>query len=166
MGLTYDQAYSDLTGANYSSLRAGKMEFNRAVRQKQSLILYPAAVRVAEWFLDAGLLASAWKRADSSVKITFDPPDVVDPTKDGAAERADVEFGLDTFAERIQARGKDPEQHIAELKAEIELFRKTFGDEAQHPFLQTLLKLSAKAAAAADGQPEDDEDEPKPRSSA
>jgi len=167
MGLTYDQAYSDLTGANYSSLRAGKMEFNRAVRQKQSLILYPAAVRVAEWFLEAGQLASLWKTSDSPIEITFDPPDVVDPMKDGAAERADVEFGLDTFAERIKARGKNPVQHITALKEEIDFFKATFGEDAQHPFLQMLLKLSAKAPpGTADGAPEDDENAPPTRSSA
>ena len=34
-GLTYDQVAGDLTAANYSSLRAGKIEFRRLCEQVQ-----------------------------------------------------------------------------------------------------------------------------------
>jgi lambda family phage portal protein len=147
-GLTYDQAYSDLTGANYSSLRAGKIEFNRGVRQKQSQILDPAAMKVAAWFAEIGYLAGHWRSATHKAEISFDPPDTVDPLKDGQAEKQDIEMGMDTMSEKLTARGKDPAEHWARLKEEVDLLKTTFGDEAKHPFLQTLTAQAAKAATA------------------
>ena len=44
-GLTYDQAAGDLTAANYSSLRAGKIEFRRLSEQVQYGMPIPMPVR-------------------------------------------------------------------------------------------------------------------------
>jgi lambda family phage portal protein len=44
-GLTYDQVSGDLTQANYSSLRAGKIEFRRLCEQVQYGMLIPMLVR-------------------------------------------------------------------------------------------------------------------------
>ena len=50
-GLTYDQVSGDLTQANYSSLRAGKIEFRRLCEQVQYGMLIPMLVRpIAERF--------------------------------------------------------------------------------------------------------------------
>ena len=56
-GLTYDQVSGDLTQANYSSLRAGKIEFRRLCEQVQYGMLIPMLVRpVAEQFHAHGAL--------------------------------------------------------------------------------------------------------------
>lgn len=126
MGLTYDQAYSDLTGANYSSLRSGKMEFNRSVGQKQDVNIRPGVETIAEWFIAAANLAGQLKSGAYKASATFDPPDLVDPQKDGAATRARLEMGLDTLTESLAADGKDFDSHMDNIVREIDGLRKRF----------------------------------------
>ncbi|MBY5475721.1 phage portal protein [Rhizobium leguminosarum] len=164
IGLTYDQAYSDLTGANYSSLRSGKMEFNRGVGQKQNVNIRPGVELVAGWFVEAANLAGQIKSGSYKAEATFDPPDLVDPLKDGAAIRANLEMGLATFTESLAADGKNFEQHMDAIAVESVSLKKRFGDEVQHPFIQTLMaKVMAAAKASQDGNPEDDDEATPPQ---
>jgi hypothetical protein len=60
-GLTYDQVAGDLTQANYSSLRAGKIEFRRLCEQVQYGMLIPMLVRpIADRFHAQGALLGLW----------------------------------------------------------------------------------------------------------
>lgn len=164
MGLTYDQAYSDLTGANYSSLRSGKMEFLRGVGQKQNVNLRPGVEILAGWFVEAGHLAGQMKSGSFKAEATFDPPDLVDPLKDGAAIRANLEMGQTTFTESLAADGKNFEQHMDAIALEDEGIKRRFGPDAEHPFLQTLKKRAAAEAASQDDDPDDDDEAtPPPR---
>lgn len=164
MGLTYDQAYSDLTGANYSSLRSGKMEFNRSVGQKQNVNIRPGAEIIAQWVIEAANLAGLLKTGAFKAEATFDPPDLVDPAKDGAAVRASIEMGLSNFVESLAADGKDFDTHMDAIAVEDEGLKRRFGDEVEHPFIQTLKKRAAAAAAdAAPDDPNDDEAKPPQR---
>lgn len=93
-GLTYDQVSGDLTGANYSSLRAGKIEFRAMNSQVQWTILLPQlCVPIAEAFNQAGEMAGLWRGAPT-FSHTPEAPEVVDPLKDVTAIIAQVRAGL------------------------------------------------------------------------
>jgi len=147
-GLTYDQAYSDLTGANYSSLRAGKLEFQQTVSKHQWHTIAPAIERIVGWFVEAGFRAGHWPDADKAPyrhEITMPKTQFVDPKKDGDAEIQELEHGLATWSDKVKARGLNPSQHIENLKAEAkELEKQGF----QHPFLKakTPERQAEKAA--------------------
>ncbi|MCA3277241.1 MAG: phage portal protein [Roseomonas sp.] len=108
-GLTYDQVSGDLTQANYSSLRAGKIEFRRLCEQVQYGMLIPMLVRpIAERFHAQGALVGLW--ADAMPKgVAHVPPahEMIDPLKDTTALIAQVRAGFVPQPEAAGAFGYD-----------------------------------------------------------
>jgi lambda family phage portal protein len=108
-GLTYDQVSGDLTQANYSSLRAGKIEFRRLCEQVQYGMLIPMLVRpIAERFHAQGALLGLW--GDAMPKgVAHVPPahEMIDPLKDTTALIAQVRAGFVPQPEAAGAFGYD-----------------------------------------------------------
>ncbi len=95
VGLTYDQVSGDLTGANYSSLRAGKIEFRAHNSQVQWTILLPQlCMPVADAFHRYGAMAGLWPDQDAKRMHTPEAPEMVDPLKDMTAVVAQIRAGL------------------------------------------------------------------------
>jgi lambda family phage portal protein len=108
-GLTYDQVSGDLTQANYSSLRAGKIEFRRLCEQVQYGMLIPMLVRpIADRFHAQGALLGLW--VDAMPKgVAHVPPahEMIDPLKDTTALIAQVRAGFVPQPEAAGAFGYD-----------------------------------------------------------
>jgi lambda family phage portal protein len=108
-GLTYDQVSGDLTQANYSSLRAGKIEFRRLCEQIQYGMLIPMLVRpIAERFHAQGALLGLWG-AEMPDGVSHVPPahEMIDPLKDTTALIAQVRAGFVPQPEAVGAFGYD-----------------------------------------------------------
>lgn len=108
-GLTYDQVSGDLTAANYSSLRAGKIEFRRLCEQVQYGMLIPMLVRrVAERFHAHGALLGLWG-GDMPDGVSHVPPahEMIDPAKDTAALVSQVRAGFVPLPEAVASFGYD-----------------------------------------------------------
>ena len=108
-GLTYDQVSGDLTQANYSSLRAGKIEFRRLCEQVQYGMLIPMLVRpIAERFHAQGALLGLWG-AEMPDGVSHVPPahEMIDPLKDTTALIAQVRAGFVPQPEAVGAFGYD-----------------------------------------------------------
>jgi lambda family phage portal protein len=117
-GCTYDQVTGDLRQANYSSLRAGKIEFRRLVQQDQWLMLIPRfCMPVWRAFIDAAILANRLPAGDYPVKWVPPPAEMVDPTREIPAEIAAIRAGLRTPQEAIGAMGEDWRKQVAEIAA-------------------------------------------------
>ncbi len=113
-GLTYDQVSGDLTQANYSSLRAGKIEFRRLCEQVQYGMLIPMLVRpVAERFHAQGALLGLWG-GDMPDGVSHVPPahEMIDPLKDTTALIAQVRAGFVPQPEAAGAFGYDFRQVV------------------------------------------------------
>ncbi|MGL4963178.1 MAG: phage portal protein [Inquilinus sp.] len=115
-GVTYDQGTGDLRQANYSSLRAGKVEQRRQVEQIQwhtaiPIIGAPVWYRVMREAVGMGELPERDYPAD------WMPPrsEPVDPAKDLAADVAEVRAGGMTPQQFIAKRGYDPTQQAEEI---------------------------------------------------
>lgn len=94
-GLTYDQVAGDLSQANYSSLRAGKIEFRRLLEQVQYTMLIPRLVeRVARHFEQHGALYGLWADDMGDVSHVPPAPEMVDPMKDTMALIAQIRAGF------------------------------------------------------------------------
>jgi lambda family phage portal protein len=110
VNLTYDQVTGDLRQANYSSLRAGKIEFFRFVEQFQWLCLAPMLLdRVVDRWLDrammGGLLAD--RREGYAFDYVMPAREPIDPKKDLEADILAVRAGRMSPQEFIGAWGRD-----------------------------------------------------------
>ncbi|MGC2781688.1 MAG: phage portal protein [Bradyrhizobium sp.] len=125
-GLTYDQLTGDLTRANFSSLKAGKIEFRRVIEQFQyltlvAMFLEPLWDRWCEMAMDAGILP---RRADGyPVEWIMPANEPIDPMKEMQADILAVRSGRMTWQDFVLAWGIDPDvqmDQIAEWFAELD----------------------------------------------
>lgn len=120
IGITYDQLTGDLTQANYSSLRAGKIEFRRLVSTLQWDLLVPMVLdRIVERFVRNAIMAGALApRRDGYARTYVMPaPEPIDPKKDLEADILAVRAGRMSPQDFIEAWGRDWRQVLKEYTA-------------------------------------------------
>lgn len=125
LGVTYEQLTGDLTGVNYSSIRAGLIEFRRRVEQLQQTVVIHQLCRPAwERFIRLGVLAGdiPGDDLDAALAVKWVTPawEWVDPEKDINAEVAAINAGLKSRSQAIGERGRDAETVDAEIAADNE----------------------------------------------
>ncbi|MBF0246829.1 MAG: phage portal protein [Alphaproteobacteria bacterium] len=143
LGVTYEQLTGDLSGVNYSSIRAGLVEFRRRIEALQHHVLVFQFCRpVWERFvrmqvLSGALQAPGFERDESpylAVKWIAPGWEWVDPLKDAQAAIAEIEAGIRSRAEVVNGRGYDVEALDAEIaadKARAERLGLKFGASAK-----------------------------------
>lgn len=123
-GITYEQLTGDLTGVNYSSIRAGLLEFRRRAEALQAhLIVHQWCRRIAAKWLDVAVtsgalrLANYWQNRDRLLAIDWIAPkwSWVDPLKEVTADLLEVRGGLAPRSEKAGERGWSLEQLDAEI---------------------------------------------------
>jgi lambda family phage portal protein len=125
VGLTYELLTGDLSQVNYSSIRAGLIEFRRRMEALQWQLLVPGLCQpVWRRFVEA---AQAAGELPQDVEITADwtAPrfEAVDPLKDIQADVLAVRAGVMTLKEAIARQGYEPAQvlrEIAQTNAELD----------------------------------------------
>jgi lambda family phage portal protein len=120
MGITYEQLTGDLTGVNYSSIRAGLLEFRRRCEQFQhQVIVYQFCRPVWERWIEAAVLAGALPLAAAGSQAKWIPPGFawVDPLKDIKAQIMAVRAGFKRRAEVVSEQGYDAEALDREIAA-------------------------------------------------
>lgn len=119
-GITYHQLTGDLSQANYSSLRAGSLEFRRQIEQDQHLLLIPTLCQpIWDAFIAQAVLAGRLPRAAANAPVKWTPPrfELVDPIRDTEALKAQVRAGLMTWPEAVAEMGYDPAAQLDEIAA-------------------------------------------------
>ena len=131
IGVTYEQLTGDLTGVNYSSIRAGLLEFRRRCEMVQHSVLVHQLCRPvwAAW-LKQGVLAgaieapgfarggAAKRRQYLQVKWIPQGWQWVDPEKEFKAMLLAIRAGLMSRSEAISAFGYDAEDVDREIAAD------------------------------------------------
>lgn len=114
-GATYEQFTGDLEGLNYSSIRAGLLEFRRRIEQLQlHLFVHRWCRPISRWFADVAVMSGAvkipdyWANPDLYLPA-WKPPkwDWVDPLKDIMADLLEVRAGFNTRENKITERALD-----------------------------------------------------------
>jgi lambda family phage portal protein len=124
MGITYEQLTGDLTGVNYSSIRAGLLEFRRRCEQFQhQVIVYQMCRPIWRRWIEAALLAGTLRAmADDpgllDVKWIAPGWAWVDPLKDIKAQIMAVRAGFKSRAEVVSEQGYDAEAIDREIAAD------------------------------------------------
>jgi lambda family phage portal protein len=119
-GVTYAQMTGDLTEANYSSLKAGSIDFRRLVEQLQWLVLVPMLMeRVVERWVDRAILAGVLRERRGGYPRSYIMPAVepIDPLKDLKADILAVRSGRMAPQEFIAAYGRPWREVIAQFDA-------------------------------------------------
>jgi lambda family phage portal protein len=116
-GVPYELMTGDLSQVNYSSYRAGLVEFRRRVEQDQWLLHIPQVCnRIWLRFLEEarGRTPNAGARAS----IDWTPPrfELIDPLKETQAEIASCGAGFDTWDEIVRRRGWTASEQLDEIE--------------------------------------------------
>ena len=122
-GITYDQLTGDLRQANYSSLRAGKIEFRRLVEQLQWHVVKPRLMRpTTTRFTDVAVMAGKLRERREGYRWDYVMPAVepIDPKKDLEADIMAVRAGRLSPQEFIAAWGRDWRKVVADMAAFLE----------------------------------------------
>lgn len=150
IGITYEQMTGDLSDVNYSSIRAGLVEFYKTVDMLQWHVLVPMMLAPIwkRWAETAFAVKAIRTPAPAMAKWTPPRRQWVDPLKDVNAARAEISAGITSISETIRARGEDPDRIFAEIAAE----------RAQLETLGISVDvIAAHPAPAAPSEPDDDE---------
>lgn len=131
VGITYEQLTGDLTGVNYSSIRAGMLEFRRRCEMVQHSVLVHQMCRPvwAAWMKQAVLAGAldapgfarggpARRRQYLAVKWIPQGWQWVDPEKEYKAMLLAIRAGLMSRSEAISGNGYDAEDIDREIAAD------------------------------------------------
>lgn len=152
MGITYEQLTGDLSGVNYSSIRAGLLEFQRLCEaiQWHTLIFQFCRPVLNRWIetvaLSGAVPLPGYQRNPRDYKrVKWHTPgwQWVDPESEVDAEIKAIQAGLSTKAASISRRGLIPED-IAIKRAE----ENKVADELGLVESTDLRKTGANAASA------------------
>jgi lambda family phage portal protein len=120
IGLTYDLLTGDLTGANYSSLRAGRLAFRRRLEATQWHVLIPGfcTPTYARWARQAQR-AGVLPFRDSPWPVVWNPPqfEMLDPAAEFGAAKDGIRSGLLTWDAAVSQTGNDPRKQLAAIAA-------------------------------------------------
>ncbi len=123
-GITYEMLTGDLRGVNYSSIRAGLIEFRRLCQQVQHhMIIHQFCRPVGRWFMDLAVGSGAIEISDYIQRrryynrISWITPrwEEVDPVKKYLADLGDVRSGFAPLSDKQAERGYDMEDIFEEI---------------------------------------------------
>ncbi|MDX2095607.1 MAG: phage portal protein [Alphaproteobacteria bacterium] len=118
LGITYEQLTGDLSQVNYSSLRAGLLEFRRLIETLRWHVFIPKMCNTV-WrrFIDRAYIAGIISKQDYAVSWTPPKFEMIDPFKDAQADTLMIRNGTMTLKEAIARQGFDPDKQIEEIAA-------------------------------------------------
>ena len=114
----YELLTGDLSQVNYSSIRAGLVEFRRMIDAAQWQLFIPMfCAPLWRWFTEAAWAAG--QIPEPVVRVAWSPPEfeAVDPQKDAMADLLALRSGTTTLAEAIARKGRNPDAVLAEIAA-------------------------------------------------
>jgi len=122
LGITYQQLTNDLSSVNYSSIRAGHLEFQRNLVSWRKHTVYPILEEIIKWVIEAGNLQGI----PGNSEYSFTPPrrEMIDPVKEIPALSQAIRSGLMSWSEVQRAQGNDPEAKALEIQKDFNRFDK------------------------------------------
>lgn len=154
--LPYEVLTGDLSQINFSSMRAGLIEFRRLVTAIQWMFIIPMVCAPWwRWFCAAAYLAGEIDSPD--IPVEWSPPkfEWVDPYKDILADVLAIRAGIKTPQDVIAATGRPMQEVLDELKAWTKIlddYGLVLDTDPRNTTLKGLMQKSATAALIGDGQ--------------
>jgi lambda family phage portal protein len=120
MGLPYDLLTGDLTQANYSSLRAGRLAFKRRLEVLQWMLLIPKLCQpIWDAWVQAAIMAGVLPERAGGYPCEWGPPrfELLDPLAEAKGIEKEIRLGLKTEPQAISEAGWDPDEQLDEITA-------------------------------------------------
>ena len=153
-GLTYEMLTGDLRSVNYSSYRAGLIEFRRMIESLQWELFVPVCCeRVWDWWTEIANLAGRLQTADIAGEWSTARWMSVDPYKDAVALQMNVRNGFIPLPEAIAEGGFHPETAMAQVAKFNELLDRlgiVLDSDPRHPLNQGDAPANAQQDPSAD----------------
>lgn len=153
-GVTYDAISGDLEKVNFSSTKAGRLEFNRGIDSLRAHTIFPAVRRIISRFKEV-FEANSARASDATVTLVAPGRESVEPLKDAQTLSLDLQMGVKTWSQAVRERGYDPDDQIREL-ADIAAKFKAAGMN----FKLDLGPIQITAEPDEDENPDADPDDP------
>lgn len=119
IGVTYEQMTGDLSMVNYSSMRAGLVEFRRMVQSWQWLTFIPQLCRPTfDAFKEQADISGRGLRQEVIAKWTPPKWEYVNPAEDVKSSKEAVMGGLKSLSECIREQGYEPMSVFTEISEE------------------------------------------------
>ncbi len=152
-GLTpYELATGDLSRVNYSSIRAGLIEYRRLISSWRDRVLIPLWVKpVVRWFLDAAIASGVLPPGNYAFKCHAPKFEEVDRLKEAQANRQLLENGERSLTDIIRSNGDDPATVMAERIADAKAAMKA---NLPVPGVPVPVSVAQTTAAAAENTAE------------
>ena len=116
LGITYEQLTGDLSQVNFSSLRAGLVEFRRTIETLRWQVFIPQfCIPVWKRFIDRAYIAGLISKADYNAIWTPPKFEMIDPLKDAQADMLMLRTGTMTLREAVNNQGYDFEQQLDDI---------------------------------------------------
>lgn len=118
LGVTYEQLTGDLSQVNYSSYRAGNLEFRALVeRLRWQLMINQFCAPVWKRFMSVGFASGALRRPDVRAEWVAPPWQSIDPVKEADAALTEMRTGGKTLRDYLTEKGKDFTEWLEETTA-------------------------------------------------
>lgn len=173
LGVPYHSLANNLEGVNFSSTRAGELEARETWKRLQTFMIDRLCARVyAEWLplaMLSGAVVLPYDRLSRYLEAAGWQGrrwQWVDPLKDVQCAVSEIGAGITSVSRVIREKGNDPDEVLAEIRRERELYADVFSLlKAAAPNQPAAPAAGATDPAAADPSvldPEDPEAEPAP----
>lgn len=117
VGTTYEQMTGDLSNVNFSSYKAGRLEFNRMIGRVQFLTFIPVALdRIWGWFHGFGVEIGRFPDREVAMQWTPPPIESIDRIGDAEADILEMEAGLESRPNLLAGRGYDEDEIIGQIE--------------------------------------------------
>jgi lambda family phage portal protein len=163
-GSLYELVTGDLTGVNFSSIRAGLLEFRRRIEMRQAHVIVQQFCRpVGRRWMDTAVLSAALRISDylrnrrTYVRVEWVPDgfEWVDPLKDSMADVMEVRAGFCSRSQKILERGGNPDtvdRENAQDRARAEQYGHVYDSDPAQTAKTGVIQAAEVAAAQAAGQ--------------
>lgn len=154
--LPYEALTGDLSQVNYSSIRAGLVEFRRLVSALQANLIIPTLCEgLFDWFVEAHQYAGLLP-LDGPMDAIWSPPKFawVDPLKDITADLLAVRAGIRSMPDVISEQGRDPEvvlREIAEWNGKLDAAGVILDSDPRQTAKNGALQITVNAGDAPPG---------------
>lgn len=153
-GTTYEAMTGDLSQINFTSHRAGLLEFRRLTEVWQWLTFIPmhGSRTLRSWERQARIAGKV--KSPKPIAPIWTPPkwDWVDPLKEVKAVREEIAGGLSSLSEKLRARGYDPDEVFAEIGQDVQALASAAGIPADLVFQIMFQAEGSTRANATDHQ--------------
>lgn len=120
IGVTYEQLTGDLSNVNFSSYRAGALEFDAFIERTQWNTIIPVGLnQMWAWFCQAGYEFGKTAKATYDIRWAPTPRKTIDRLGDAQADVLEMQAGLENRRNLLSARGIDHDTFIAETSTDL-----------------------------------------------